>query len=792
MKLFGRFTIAISTVVVITVIAMGIIITRRLTRIEIPKELRTLHILAEQTAYRLDNYAESGREAVLTITGAAAVNGIIRADEAGGVDPESGESAKIWQDRLANIFLALLRSNPDYLQIRLIGVHNDGKEIVRAERTAIHGEVKRDSESELQKKGTRAYFTQTIGLQPGNIFVSRIELNSEHNTIRVPHVPVLHIATPVHDSQGKPFGIIVITIDMRNILASIRASVDSKNNLYIVNNLGGYVLHPNPAMEFGWQLDHNFTLESEFPVLAGFAFKSNADSGLLELGNGARVGAAGYRIKLAGKRAITILVTAPYATLVAHWKTIGAAILLAFAFVAPFMLLIVLIIARSLSVPLANLTEAVKQYSGDAPISIRAAGSGEVRELASAFENMTQDLIQRQREEAELSKRLQQSDKLKAIGQLTSGIAHDINNLLTVILGNLQLLERSQQGNAVIMKRLRTATEAAQKCGGMIKRLLAFSRRQVLQPRTIQVNKLIHNSISLLEDTLSKDITISTELADDLWETKVDPDQLETALINLAINARDAMPDGGTINVSTANCTIDPVYAGTHPDLTPGEYISITVSDTGTGIPSDFQTRVFEPFFTTKADGKGNGLGLSMVHGFVSQSGGHVTLYSDEGRGTSVRIYLPRAMGVMTGGGAAHEVIDKKTVTGGTETILLVEDEPNVRELAKTMLEELGYRVLIAQDAEQAMELLSGPDQIHLLFTDIVMPGKMNGTELIEKAWQIRPGLSVLYTSGHPKGVMTLEQGDGPSRLFLSKPYRMDELASHIRQALNAGETRHG
>lgn len=791
MRLFTRLTIAISAVVVITVIAMGAVITQKLTNLEIPKELHTLQILAEQTGLRLDHYAESGREAVLTMQGASAIDGIIRADEAGGIDPQSKESVKIWKDRLATLFLAQLRANPNYLQMRFIGVHNGGREIVRLERTASHGKIRRDPESELQKKGTRAYFTQTIGLHQGNIFVSRIELISEHGAIQVPHVPVLHIATPVYDNHNKPYGIIVITIDMRTVLATIRANTDPGDHLYVINDLGGYVLHPDPRMEFNWQLGRQIGHESQFPALSKFVSNTNSDNGLLTLSNGARIGVASYRTSLAGKRVIKILVTAPYAALSAHWKTIVTAVLLAFALVAPIVLLIVLIIARSLSVPLANLTDAVKRYSGDSIVSIETAGSGEVRELASAFEKMTHDLARRRREEAELNKRLQQSDKLSAIGQLTSGIAHDINNLLTIIIGNLQLLERKHSADTGLIKRLRTATEAAQRCGSMIKRLLAFSRRQVLQPKTIQVNDLIQNSIALLKETLSEDIVMSTNLAANLWETKVDPYQLETALVNLAINARDAMPDGGILSFTTSNYKIDSAYTRVHSDVVPGDYVSIVVTDTGTGIPPDIQARVFEPFFTTKEDGKGTGLGLSMVHGFVKQSGGHIAIYSDESNGTSVKIFLPRALDEKTGESVALEGVDKSKELGGTETILLVEDEPDLCEIAETMLKELGYKVLIAHNPGEALELLSGSAEIDLLFTDIVMPGKMKGPELAQNARQIRPALPVLFTSGHPKGAIASEQGHGPSSLLLSKPYQINELAYYIRLALKSQGTAH-
>jgi CheY-like chemotaxis protein len=316
----------------------------------------------------------------------------------------------------------------------------------------------------------------------------------------------------------------------------------------------------------------------------------------------------------------------------------------------------------------------------------------------------------------------------------------------------------------------------------MIRRLLAFARRQPLQPRQTDVNDLIENITTLLARTLGEDITLTPRLGAGLWPVVADAAQLEAALTNLANNARDSMPRGGRLDIATRAVKLDAHYAALHPDVVPGDYVLIEVSDTGTGIPSEIIARIFEPFFTTKEAGRGTGLGLSMVFGFVKQSGGHLSVYSEPGLGTTFRIYLPRAD---ADAALVINPLDHQPVVGGDETILVVEDNEPLRRAAARQLEELGYRVLEAEDPEEALAVMSQAERVDLVFTDVVMPGPMDGLALAWRATRSRPDLKVILTSGFPgvRGVVP-HMADCPFSL-LNKPYGRDELARAVREVLD-------
>ncbi len=381
-----------------------------------------------------------------------------------------------------------------------------------------------------------------------------------------------------------------------------------------------------------------------------------------------------------------------------------------------------------------------------------------------------------------LEERLRQSQRLESVGQLTGGVAHDFNNLLTVILGNAESLTDQCGSNAAQRALAEEILEAAQRGADLTQRLLAFARKQALDPKVTDVNGLVGNLDRLLKRTLGEEVEIEIVADPALWPALVDPGQLENALLNLCLNARDAMPGGGRLTMETRNTCIDEDYASKHAEVTAGRYVMLAVSDTGTGIAPEHLARVFEPFFTTKAKGKGTGLGLAMVYGFIKQSGGHASIYSEPGHGTSVKLYLPHAEGAAQGVAPAPA---SGLPTGGTETILMVEDDAFVRRYAQGQLQRLGYTVLIAEDGHKALALIRSPQVIDLLFTDVVMPG-MGGRELADAARQLRPGLRVLYTSGYTENAIVHHGRLDPGVLLLGKPYRRGDLARKIREALTA------
>jgi len=376
---------------------------------------------------------------------------------------------------------------------------------------------------------------------------------------------------------------------------------------------------------------------------------------------------------------------------------------------------------------------------------------------------------------------LREAQKLQAIGQLTGGVAHDFNNLLAVVIGNLELIGDATADRRDLAPMIAAAMRAADRGAAQTQRLLAFARRQPLRPQAIDLNALLRGMDDLLHRSLGAAVEIRSVLAPALWRTMADAGQVESAVLNLAINARDAMPDGGRLTIETQNRHIDQDCAAREPEMVPGDYVVLAVTDTGSGMAPDVAARAFEPFFTTKPLGQGTGLGLSMIYGFAKQSGGHVTICSEPGHGTTVRLYLPRAAEAAT---AAGDAPGAGGAQRGHETVLAVEDDADVRQVATGLLEDLGYRVLLAEDGPQALAVLEAHPEVDLMFTDIVMPGGMSGIELAAEARRRRPGLKVLYCSGYAEMAVARAGGIDAELELIGKPYRKHELAAKLRRVL--------
>ncbi|NEU99753.1 hybrid sensor histidine kinase/response regulator [Bradyrhizobium uaiense] len=399
------------------------------------------------------------------------------------------------------------------------------------------------------------------------------------------------------------------------------------------------------------------------------------------------------------------------------------------------------------------------------------------------FAKVTRDVTERREAEAALQAAratMIRSQKLEAIGQLTGGVAHDFNNLLQVIGGNLQLLSKDIAGNARAEMRVQNALGGVARGSKLASQLLAFARRQPLEPRVVNAGRLIKNMDEMLRRALGGEIEVETVVAGGLWNSLVDPDQLENAVLNLAINARDAMNGEGRLTIEASNAFLDDEYARQHDELSAGQYVMIAVTDTGIGIPPDILERVYEPFFTTKTEDKGTGLGLAMVYGFLKQSGGHVKIYSEVGAGTTVKLYFPRAVA------SEDTLVGAPTgeVQGGEEAILVVEDDDEVREVAVSMLTELGYRVIKARDAASALVVVDSGIPINLIFTDVMMPGSLRSPDLARKAKERLPNVAVLFTSGYTQNAIVHGGRLDPGVELLAKPYRREALARKIRHVL--------
>ncbi|MGV8997133.1 MAG: PAS domain S-box protein [Parvibaculaceae bacterium] len=402
---------------------------------------------------------------------------------------------------------------------------------------------------------------------------------------------------------------------------------------------------------------------------------------------------------------------------------------------------------------------------------------------ASIFVGIIHDITARKQSEALLV----QAQKMEAVGQLSGGIAHDFNNLLTVIIGNAEAISDLLKPRPDLLRFVNMIIAAGERGAELTQRLLAFSRRQTLQPVEIDCNQLVKEMRQMLLRTLREDINIKSELEPELWSAFADPSQLESAILNLAINAQDAMPNGGSIIISTTNVPLDEQYQSTNPEVPPGYYVMISVTDTGDGMSPDILKKVFEPFFTTKEVGKGSGLGLSMVYGFVKQSNGHVSIYSEPKLGTTVRIYLPSTISKADGKENFLRLNNEETPRGH-ETILLAEDDDFVRAYAVNCLEGLGYTVISASDGHEALALLSQGCNPDVLFTDIVMPGGMTGLELAEYAQQRHPNLKVLLTSGYALDALTSRGRLEVGTTVLHKPYRKAALAQHLRRIIDKSD----
>jgi signal transduction histidine kinase/CheY-like chemotaxis protein len=399
--------------------------------------------------------------------------------------------------------------------------------------------------------------------------------------------------------------------------------------------------------------------------------------------------------------------------------------------------------------------------------------------------NGTAESLERQRAAIdELSQKLTQSQKMEAMGQLTGGVAHDFNNLLTVILGNAEHLAEKLAAHKELHDIAASIASAAERGSDLTRSLLAFARKQPLMPRTIDIGRKIVGMEQLLRRTLGEHIECEFRLDENLWQASVDPGQLASALLNLVLNARDAMPSGGKLTVAVQNTSLGESDVDVNGQTRPGDYVMVAVTDTGTGMTAEVAGRAFEPFFTTKEVGKGTGLGLSMVYGFAQQSGGAMQIRSEPGHGTAVRLFFPRAATRRTSAAPSAGQQAKPT---GSETILMVEDDDMVRSYVESELKALGYRVIVTRNGPAALAILRGPEKIHLLFADIVMPGGMFGTELAKEAARLRPDVKILLTSGHTEHPVDATDSRGRTVRILNKPYRRRDLAAMLRSALNAG-----
>jgi signal transduction histidine kinase/ActR/RegA family two-component response regulator len=438
-------------------------------------------------------------------------------------------------------------------------------------------------------------------------------------------------------------------------------------------------------------------------------------------------------------------------------------------------------------------------------IRLTQAGGEQQRaaELLTRSEQIEAEIVQRAQQLQEANDKLREAneqlsnsqatahqvEKLEAVGQLTGGIAHDFNNLLTVIIGNIDLLEADVADREAGRRMMATIRRSAERGARLTRQLLAFSRQQTLKPETCNLNAVLIELDAAIKGTLGEAVMVRTKLNPALWPCNIDIAQFDTAILNVIANANDAMPQGGTLSLTTRNVAVEPTDVAELGDIRPGRYVAVALADTGIGMSQDALARAFDPFFTTKGVGKGSGLGLSQLYGFVMQSGGHVTLDSEPGRGTVVTIYLPHATQVPD---QSQVEVPEPPRIKGAETVLVVEDDADVLDVAVATLTDLGYRILLAYNGLEALQILERDEPIDLLFTDIVMPSGISGVQLAREARRLRQDIKVLMTSGYTTQTLAQEYGANKEYQIITKPYRQSELAEQVRRALGRRDAGNG
>jgi signal transduction histidine kinase/FixJ family two-component response regulator/HAMP domain-containing protein len=906
LNLSTRLTIAIVGLVIATAGTVGFLSYHNIEAIAIPSTLVRLDAHARALAVDLANIASNARADLKAFRHVIGLEEIIARSRDPSIEPADAPTLAVWRARLAQRMAAQLEAKPDYVQFSIIGIADGGREIISVQRRTAGGEVRVVPDAELRRQAERDYFKQTMTAGDGVIAVSPVELKQENGGIESPNVPVVRLSTPIFAPDGTPFGIIVIDVDLRSAFERIAAAAGPGSTVYVVNERGDYLAHPDPSRTFGFAFGTPFRIQDDYPALAQAVVTGQRQPELIEGRDGKRLGVALASVRLADGPRISVVETIPENKIAAAaLSAMRDSSLIGGTIAVMCGVLLAFILARTLTRPLTEMTAAVAGFADDAPLLVPLTAGGEIGVLARAFKKMVREVraknaaIQRNTElfesimaemgEAvllydaqgvvvyenrtatailrppaglkrpaweqayetfhldgvtplapekwpsrrclrgelvseyellfrfqgtdtlrrlvgsarpihdatgtqtgavvvfrdvtetkETERQLRESQKLEAVGQLTAGVAHDFNNMLTVITGTAEILVEGLADRPALLTIARLIDQAADRGANLTRHLLAFARKQPLQPRNIDINAMVRETAELLRPTLGEQIEIEAMLAKDAEPARIDSSQLSTALLNLALNARDAMPSGGKLTLETSNVVLEETYTQTNPDVRSGAYVLIAVSDTGIGIPVDLRDKVFEPFFTTKAIGKGSGLGLSMVYGFVKQSNGHIKIYSEEGHGTTIKLYLPRATANADAPAAALPAM-----TGGDETVMVVEDDAMVRNFVVTQLHSLGYKTLTAANGKIALAQLDDGAVFDLLLTDVIMPGGINGRQLADTVNLRRPAVKVLYTSGYTENAIVHHGRLDAGVLLLAKPYRRSDLARMVRTALD-------
>jgi signal transduction histidine kinase/CheY-like chemotaxis protein len=900
-RLSVRLTLAMTTLVLATVAAVGLLAYYNIGRAVVPAGVQRL---ADQTKTRIgaiDALLRTVRNEILATRSFPAHEGLMRARLNGGSDPEQKLTEEGWRRQLAEAYAGQISARTSIVRYRYVDIADGGRELVRVERLKIDQDVRIAQPAELERLSDREYFQRGIGLSEREVYLTWGRADVPEGSSDAAPSPIVTYVTPVRTANGEPFGLIVLDMDVRPIFERIRSVLSEGTQSYIVEPGGAYLVNLREGRIVSTR--HTRRWQDDFPDLAKSLGDKVGTAAILKAPDGQRVAAVVGFTTLPGGMRVGVIETTAFDKIMEPAVALRSSSLIVALFAAIAAVLVSVLLSRSLAKPVAQITAAVDGFAKTGELAVPAGLSGETKILGAAFEHMVEkintataalrnksDLLdttiasmadavlvldsggrpmlanppsialfgdiaeigsegwikryQRLRPDGtpmpesecparraghgesfdnvelgiryegqpllqlaasarpianatggfggavvvyrnvtalkEAERQLRQAQKMQTIGQLTGGVAHDLNNILTVITGGIEALSDGVADRPALKEVAMMVDKAVARAGDLTNGLLAYARKQPLRPRSIDVNALMLDTAKLLRSTLSEQIEIDCEPTPDLRPALADPSQLGSALINLAINARDAMPGGGKLLLEASNVDLDQAYADQHEEVVAGRYVMLAVSDTGAGIPAAIRDRVFEPFFTTKAVGEGTGLGLSMVYGFVKQSGGHIELYSEIGHGTTIRLYLPSAAQV-----AAIPDASPPLAQGGRESVLVVEDDLLVRSYVMTHLKALGYTAHPAATAAEALAMVYDDLEFDLLFTDVMLPGGMTGPQLAEELRKHKPGMRVLFTSGYTENALAARRGRlDPGVRLLQKPYRRAELARMLRLAI--------
>ena len=907
MRLSMRLTLAMTTLVLSAVAAVGILAYYNVGRAVVPAGIQRL---ADQTKARIgaiDALLRTVRNEILAVRTFPAHQGIVRARLNGGIDPEDGFSEEKWRRHLAEAYLGQMSVKLGILSYRFVGVADGGRELVRVDRATPDRSARVAPAAELERKGDEEIFRRGAALPDNDIYLSWVRSDPAEGRDDALPVPMATFVTPIRLGTGELFGLLLLDLDMRPVFERIRAALSEGTNSYIVDASGPYLVNLREGRIVPTSQTRRW--QDDFPELAKSLGAKNGTAAVLTAPDGQRVAAVVGLITLPGGLRAGVIETAAFDAIMAPATALQSSGLIVALFAAVAAVLLSALLSRSLAKPVVQITAAVDGFAKSGRLAVPPGLTGETQILAGAFERMVAQInettaalrsksevldktiasmadavlvfdgegrrvfanppavatVRRRRQhrlrkleagissvssptaspdagngmsgpprlarrelrqcrngdqahwsaadaarrqcavdaeggrrfggavivyrnvtaQKETERELRQAQKMDAVGKLTGGVAHDFNNILTVITGGVEILAEGVADRPALRDVAIMVDQAVSRGQELTSQLLSFARKQPLRPRGVDINALVLDIAKLLRSTLGEQIEIEAEPGSELPLALADPSQLGSALINLAINARDAMPGGGKLLLETGLVDFDQAYADQHDEVAAGRYVMLAVSDTGTGIAESIRDRVFEPFFTTKDVGEGTGLGLSMVYGFVKQSGGHIEVYSEEGHGTTIRLFLPCA------NAPEQDADDQATpfATGGHESLLVVEDDLLVRSYVLTHLAALGYTAHPAATAAEALALVYDGLKFDLLFTDVMLSGNMNGKQLAEELRKYRPDLKVLFTSGYTDNALVHHGRLDVGARLLEKPYRRAELARMLRQVLD-GEVR--